>query len=240
MFLLKLGSYLYFLVFCSFCAEDLLLPKQNYKLQFLEKFIRQIIQKPQDTTVVLNKAESFKELKLNLRPIIIHNNYSKELRFVKLMKTDAYIITLPIEISDELFKSLTLQSQWNPRAKFIIVIHEENTKNLISILRKFYIFNVVILKVLSEEEIAVYTYFPYNKSTFENGRSEVLLSKCISGVLENYVNLFPEKLPQTWKDTVVKVALIKYPPYVLLDNCQNVDLCGIEVDVLKLVSHVHF
>lgn len=202
---------------------------------------------PNDSIIYLSLCKKSEEFLINSDPIIIQTNYLKQLISYRLAKSSGYIITgtNEQEIVDAV-KYLVRSLQWNPRAKFVIILEEEtNLKKMFRILKHYHVYNVIVMfRNGVNSKYTILTYFPYNYLVPEDDRSKaVVINSCVQGKLKKNINLFPNKLPKSWINTTVRLLLFKYPPYVIQNdtrNCDNLARCGIEINALTLVSIITY
>lgn len=237
MLLLELVICLYSFTYLVYM--NILMPKLRQNETFLRDCVSEIQKeyfKSDDFVIYMNTEEKYNDLILNLKPIVIQNRNEKEIISFYYVKADAYIITISDTRIHTTIEFLTRTSQWNSRAKFIIIF-DGNLFNLFEILNKYYIFNIVVLVLKSEEEIEVFSYFPYDFSIPESNRNyPVLLNICFKDKLQKDVILFPNKLPEKWDNITVGIILMELPPYVIYRSCNDRSQTGIEMRVLRLVS----
>ncbi|KAK4873697.1 hypothetical protein RN001_013057 [Aquatica leii] len=209
-------------------SPELIVPNHTKYFEQLQNCISEIqqIYTTEKYTIYINYNDMFSDLNLKQTPIIIKNRY-ENLKYFRKFKANFYVIIPSMDLHKTFFY-LTRSISWNPRAKFVFVFDSfNNADELFIIAQKYYVFNIVVL-LPKDDYIEIISYFL-------DETSPVLLNKCIDGRLYNLTNLFPDKLPTTWKNSTVRTLLFPYPPFVFDKNGL---IFGMEIDALKLVQSV--
>lgn len=192
--------------------------------------------KPTDYMIYLNFEHKLENLKFRSNPVIIQTSVNKILTSFRLMRADVYLMEIPSKNTSFVFKRLAKNLEWNPKAKFVIIV-ENIEEMLFPTLRTLHVLDVIVLLLNSETEIQIYTYFPYDYER-EIGDGEVLIDTFVKTSFRNRINLFPNKLPSLLHNFTVRMGYIIYPPYVM-DLCSsNRPLCGVELEVIETVSNL--
>ncbi|XP_017776076.1 PREDICTED: uncharacterized protein LOC108562296 [Nicrophorus vespilloides] len=149
-------------------------------------------------------------------PKVIHDQgVEMQYKHSASIKYEVYILL--IKHLDYL-ESLSKDRAWNSRAKFVIIV-EIASEELLHLLRKLYVYNVVVLAGFSGDAL---TYFPYDE--------EDVYATNSTFVPVNQI-YFPEKIPKTWRNTTLSVLVVKLPPYIIDVEART----GLE---LKLVEEI--
>ncbi|KAK5641580.1 hypothetical protein RI129_010127 [Pyrocoelia pectoralis] len=182
----------------------------------------------EDNIFFINFSDKYRDFRFET-PIIIQNEL-REVKYFQRMHVNFYIIVIPKGYFEQVFSFLVLSKSWNPRAKFLLLFHEEVLKDFLVILRKYFVYNVIFLVEKSDGHVDIMTYYPFKipSNEFE------IVGVCHNGRLRDDQELFPNKLPRDWTNFTVRVILFPYPPFVFVTNDQK---RGIEVDLFKMVEY---
>jgi len=193
-----------------------------------------------------------------------------EIRDQQLRMHHNYIIFMwPEEMGGDILETLVTQLDdlqltlsWNPRAKFLVVVTENDTGSTQSLAVKICeimwnmnrIINVVILipradVLLVEGEIHIldlYTWFPYERSDCAKPSEVFLVGQCLpdnNGKFSSNASLFPDKIPNNLHGCPIRVSASQLIPYVIstsnyTDSDGNVVYTyrGLEIEYLLLVA----
>ncbi|KAF5291709.1 hypothetical protein FQR65_LT11402 [Abscondita terminalis] len=180
-----------------------------------------------DYLVYINLSEEYSDVKFK-QPVIFQNKLH-DLKYFQLFKATYYVLIAPEENLPEIFAFLTYSSNWNPRAKFLVVL-DKPFEHIFQIVQKYYIFNILLL-IHYNDDIHIITYFPYEENKIEK------MDICINGKLSNGIDLFPDKLPKVWHNFTVRTVTVYSPPYVLNFN-QDPEVLGMEVNIVSLLQEL--
>lgn len=140
---------------------------------------------------------------------VINNNITYDLN-LKLMfgRMDAYFFHFKQPKFSYTFDQLSKMRSWNSRAKSIIYLEQFNDfiwKELITVLIKHYIYNVIIVS-----NNRVYTYYPYKYENLNNPQTDY----------EEITNnlYFPQKIPSVWRNSTICPQFIQFLPYYAVYN----------------------
>lgn len=153
-------------------------------------------------------------------------------------KSDVYIVILDnLQQCNAWFKKMYYLISWNPNGKFIIHLRD-NLNNFIKIFElawRYYILNILVV-VISEGEIFVHTYFPYNSDNCTVNLSTNFLFKCGDKYLPK--SIFPQKVPNNLKGCQLRMLALKLPPYVINPELSKdkIKEVGIEVYMLHIMA----
>lgn len=166
-------------------------------------------------------------------PVIIQSFQNvKEFQY-KL--TDSYIINVDdVDEFVKIIQIISVQETFNPRARTVVII-QQITPQLFTILNKMLIRNVVILE---NRLFNIYTYFPYEMEDFNRPQTAPKwINRCINGKLQNDNKLFPEKLPKLWRNSTLHVGYLLLEPFVICLNCDTI-MPGFEIDVMNVLQSI--
>ncbi|KAK5641582.1 hypothetical protein RI129_010129 [Pyrocoelia pectoralis] len=205
----------------------------NENLTHLQSCINEIQYRhanPEDIIFFINLDPKYRYLKLH-GPIVIQNELREVAQF-QLMHVNFYIIVVPKGYFERIFNFLVLSTNWNPRAKFVLLLQEDLLKDFLVILQKYFVYNVLFLVEKTHSDVDIMTYYPFTLASNEFQ----ILGGCHNGKLRDDRNLFPNKLLKNWKNYPVSIILFHFPPYIILENDQTQ---GIELSLFEIVSNGH-
>jgi hypothetical protein len=123
---------------------------------------------------------------------------------------------------------------WNPRAKYIVIFLESGTtanktliQNILSELWHSKVVNALVLSQTSENELNIYTWFPYHPpGRCADVTDAVLLDSCITdkqgrGRFLQNTSLFPEKIPRDMYGCPFMVSTFEYVPFIMKRKNSN-------------------
>jgi hypothetical protein len=163
-------------------------------------------------------------------------------------------IELGISIWAWQMEILSLLTEWNPSARFIIVLRcncQGNdalklsyVKHIFLELRQAMVYNAVVLIPNSEHRIQCYSWFPYNKtaSNCEEIRDIFLLDTWVShegsGMFVHSMFLYPEKFPKNIGGCPLRIATAIYPPFsfILRDETSSLEVNGLEPQIIYYIA----
>ncbi|RZB66677.1 uncharacterized protein BDFB_005853 [Asbolus verrucosus] len=154
---------------------------------------------------------------------IIYNKclYNAAKRFFK--EGDNVIYSLPLDEVEGSYFGLK-HKEWEPRAKFLIISASnfDNPKSLATeILKKLWEVHAVNSVVLFSDPFDnalfhAYTWFPYEGGDCGNNFDKiVLIDSCTLGKSTEFVNWYPNKIPDKLNDCTIRVRMTKWPPYII-------------------------
>lgn len=160
-------------------------------------------------------------------PVItkVSNEHMKEFHYLKAC---GYLIQLNGNNLEEVLNQLRLDAMWNSRAKFLLLT-DILADNVFMILSNYYIYNVA---VVANREI--YTFFPFAEENINDPvTTPVLIDACVNGSFEFGRDLYPEKLPEYWRNSSLEAAVMYLAPFTIcLHDCEKK---GVEFDILSFV-----
>ncbi|XP_025833337.1 uncharacterized protein LOC112905351 [Agrilus planipennis] len=134
--------------------------------------------------------------------------------FVNFNKTlfyygNACIIDQRGQKIEDFLKYVATTLHWKPQAKYII-ISDENPQEIFKCLSPHFVINVIVLYPKSSKMVEIYSYNLFG----ENGEIlypvSKLLDVCIEGVLQENIDLFPNKLPKNWSKMEVRADEVTF------------------------------
>jgi hypothetical protein len=149
---------------------------------------------------------------------------------------------------------LSLLTEWNPRATFLVVLRcncEENdavnlsyVKHIFLELRHVMVYNALILVPNSEHRIQCYSWFPYNETAknCEEIRDIFLLDTWVSyegsGMFVHNMFLYPEKFPKNIGGCLLRIATAIYPPFsfILRNDTRSLEVNGLEPQIIYYIA----
>ncbi|XP_049870292.1 uncharacterized protein LOC126369770 [Pectinophora gossypiella] len=142
------------------------------------------------------------------------------------------------------FNYLRKEAEWNPSARFVIIIDNIEDKTLEKVFEELldlHVYNVIVINGTNQADI--YTYNPFEN--FACGRHFdriISYGQCATTEISNY---FPNKLVTGLRNCTLNIAVPHIPPLTFhLDKCdlKHKDKCiGTEEYSLKLLSELeHF
>lgn len=151
-------------------------------------------------------------------------------------------------------EKLSLLSEWNPRARFLVVLRcnrEGNdvlklsyVKQVFSELRHVMVYNALVLVPSLSQRIQCYSWFPYNKISKNCGeiRDIFLLDTWVSygdrGMFLHSMFLYPEKFPTNIGGCPLRIATVIYPPHSFLlgDKSRPLKVNGLEPQIISYIA----
>ncbi|PNF43003.1 hypothetical protein B7P43_G09569 [Cryptotermes secundus] len=151
-------------------------------------------------------------------------------------------------------EKLSLLSEWNPRARFLVVLccnREGNdvlklsyVKQIFLELRHVMVYNALVLVPSSSQRIQCYSWFPYNKTSknCEEIRDIFLLDTWVSygdrGMFLHSRFLYPEKFPTNIGGCPLRIATLIYPPhsFLLADKSHPLKVNGMEPQIISYIA----
>jgi hypothetical protein len=149
---------------------------------------------------------------------------------------------------------LSLLTEWNPSARFIVVLRcncQGNdalklsyVKHILLELRHVMVYNALVLVPNSEHRIQCYSWFPYNKtaSNCEEIRDIFLLDTWVSyegsGMFVHSMFLYPEKFSKNIRGCPLRIATAIYPPFsfTLSDETGSLEVNGLEPQIIYYIA----
>jgi hypothetical protein len=159
-------------------------------------------------------------------------------------------------------ENLRSAASWNPRARFFVVLTENDTRPTqvlaLMIFQTMWainrIVNIVILApnsdvLLPHGEIRIldlYTWFPYETSSCAEPKQVVLIDQCLpdnNGQPSSSKSLFPNKIPSNLRGCPIRVSASELIPYVISTNSYKdsdgntvYSYRGLEIEYLLLLA----
>lgn len=205
------------LVLSSYASEIILKKLQNET--DLQKCLNLIVPLLPEKPVVnfLNFNKNYSSLDLKNTPTIRGN------KIEIIIKTNVVLLTIKEENFESVFMSLNKSLEWNPRARFI-VIFEGKVSKLFVTLKKYFVFNFIVISIKSSVEVFLWSPLIYNST-------ETVIGSCVDGKSTGYLTL-----PKAWINQIVKIVSIPYPPFVRRTKYKNgVKYIGNEVSLIEEV-----
>ena len=194
----------------------------------------------------------------------LYTNTNKDIASNVPGQNEAYIVwsgkNNPEDIAEDLKQQFTVLRKceaWNPRAKFVILIHNKLgedidqkslAETIFSKLWKYFIFNVIVLMHSSDssdtyEKVNIYTWFPYHPpGRCANVYEPVLLDIYITQetTFLNNTMLFPNKLTKNLHGCKLRISTFELGPMtfkqVTNDDGSIEFLEGFEVELYKMMG----
>ncbi|XP_059051435.1 uncharacterized protein LOC131846204 [Achroia grisella] len=139
----------------------------------------------------------------------------------------------------EKFTNFTREPQWNPYARFLIIISTFDTKleHVFNVLLKFHVVNVVIVNGTGDCDL--YTYDPFENNGCGKKYARIIqYGKCRQPAV---TNLFPNKLVAGLRNCTITIGAPHWPPYSIDPNKNTTKLTGIEQYMFQIISELeHF
>lgn len=160
---------------------------------------------------------------------VVRYDPTEHLHMFNVRRPDAYIISVHsnLEMLEIFFMDII---HTNPRGKFIF-ISNKISRNLLKMLRYFYVYKAVLIEKGKTDLIPLYNYDPYH-----DNHLSIIGSCSQEGFLERH-ELFRYNLPSNWSQHELTVLYVHYPPYVTYVN--STDYEGIEINLINIVlSHL--
>lgn len=178
----------------------------------------------------------FTTIKYALKPNRIYENSVTILSNTSFLNTyskyDAYIMYIRnFEEFNLIMDTLTRAFNWNPRAKFIVLLKENEEINQFFLLSwERYVTNINVIANNGK----IYTYFPFADKTCGENITYELVSTCLSET----VNMFPPKIPLNMNGCNLRIMAFPMIPYVIdIDSSRNEpNLAGLEITILNALS----
>jgi hypothetical protein len=151
-------------------------------------------------------------------------------------------------------EKLSLLSEWNPRARFLVVLRcncEGNdalkfsyVKQVFLELQHVMVYNALVLVPNLAQRIQCYSWFPYNKTekNCKEIRDILLLDTWVSyegrGMFLHNIFLYPEKFPTNIGGCPLRIATVIYPPYSFLlgDKSRPLKVNGLEPQIIYYIA----
>jgi hypothetical protein len=208
----------------------------------------------------------------DLLPIHVHRPEDSSVQMIDdhLTMIHNYVIfTWPEEVRGDLIEALVSQLEnlmsagfWNPRARFLVVVTESDTRPIqllaLMICETMWainrIVNVVIMVPNSDDLLIdgdihsfdLYTWFPYTTTSCVEPIQVVRIDQCLpdnKGQPSSSKSLFPNKIPNNFRGCPIRVSAAEVKPYVTLTNSyKNSDgntvynYRGLEIEYLLLLA----
>jgi hypothetical protein len=151
-------------------------------------------------------------------------------------------------------EKLSLLPNWNPMARFLVVLTCERAGNNIlklSTVKKVFlalqhvmVYNALVLVEISPQRLQCFTWFPYNNTAgnCEEIRDVTLLDTWVSyegrGMFLDGKILYPVKFPANIGRCPLRVSTIIYPPYTFLlrDESHSMPVSGLEPLIIESIA----
>lgn len=160
-------------------------------------------------------------------PIVVNN--IEALKQIKFEKINNYIIETEHVNLTSLYNYLTKRSFYDGHGKTIIIANEVN-KDLLNILFKYYVYNVIIIL---RKTLTIYTYHPFTERNLKKPNLKyITIGACHSTQLSN---LFYNKIPMNWNKTTLNVVYFYNHPFVIP---LNKGIHGLEVSLFLLIQEI--
>jgi hypothetical protein len=164
----------------------------------------------------------------------------------------SYIIFLWPQQDESIYETFALQIQnqkdnpsWNPRAKFLVVVHAHDTETHMSVPSHVCkilwelgtISNLVVLIPSSDKPVTInyisrmqmeeiktfdlYTFFPYTTKNCGKVTDVILIDKWLlqkKGRFDRDADLFPPKIPDDFMGCPIRVSTIGFEPFVVITH----------------------
>lgn len=178
--------------------------------------------------------------------LVISDNFDIKTNTSKLLYTEEDFVTTSIfgrfdmfvllptstEKFDKMLAILYQSWYWNSRAKFLVVLNQEEMDEAFRIAWKYLIYNIVIISP-ENKTINLYTFYPYSGHHCAEFLHHELLSSCAS-----VGSLFPTKIPSNLNGCEVKLMPYIIPPYVTNVSASRKDpsASGLEVTIVHTIA----
>lgn len=177
---------------------------------------------------------------------IIRRNFGEMEQFY-YRKVDFYLIYLDHhnrqrnnDLQDILRTLSSDYKMFNSRSKFLIIVSRlVSTDLILNQLNANYIFNVVIIDKSNNN--SMYTYYPYLHEDIAVGSeatsvlTPVLLVPNCSIKIENTVDLYPNKIPNKWRNSTINITYLLVPPFVICPECTKPLQKGLEISIFEVI-----
>ncbi|KAL3275611.1 hypothetical protein HHI36_020364 [Cryptolaemus montrouzieri] len=166
-------------------------------------------------------------------PVIQLDIYQEEvIWYFYPSKPDVYVI---IHLSEEQFSKtmeyLSDEISFNPAAKYILIMSNLSS-TISSLLNSYFILNVVLM---DSESKKLFTYYPYRNNIFNSIHTELVeLGTCgENGDVHLKSELFQQKIPKVWKDSMVSIM---YYPCYFYTICHECKSKGVEIEIFNVIA----
>lgn len=173
--------------------------------------------------------------------VIVSFDYSTKIMNL-FQQFDLFLLAfLTVEEFKTWLKQVYKFHSWNPNGKFVVSIFSKDCDEteVFKIAWEYYIINIKLI-FIKNNNILVYTYFPYKENVRHNceiNTSGDIVFNCEIDLITT--NLFPDKVPLNFRGCRLKYVALKMEPHVLNTNVKNKDLvrqAGFEVTILHTIS----
>ncbi|KAM3967334.1 LOW QUALITY PROTEIN: uncharacterized protein ACR2FA_011674 [Aphomia sociella] len=154
---------------------------------------------------------------------------------------DYYIIIIDsYEDFDHLASKLIRSRNWNPKAKFIMLLFNvsdrkrniEHVENVLSCLFKFNVINIIVIVPEGNNlrRAVILSWRPYDPPKYCGYFNETAVNRlivqniCEKGMIENNNSIFDEKVPQNMTGCYIHILALEHQPFVSeIDSDPNIE-----------------
>ncbi|CAH0561167.1 unnamed protein product [Brassicogethes aeneus] len=148
-----------------------------------------------------------------------------------------YLINLQIENITDLIIDIQLLNYFEARSYFVIFFQDGvNLKSIVNALFHYYIYNVVLINT---KNFNVHTYVPFKYENLHQKVKILKITNCFDDVSKEA--LFPNKVPEFWRNTTLKIITLEFRPHVINNDVTNNNVHGSEFTLMKeLKSYIKY
>ncbi|KAK9888171.1 hypothetical protein WA026_000440 [Henosepilachna vigintioctopunctata] len=147
------------------------------------------------------------------------------------IKPSIYVIKSEAGDLKNVLHHLEMNTFFNPRAQFLLVV-EKIEQLIFEILADFFVHEVVVMEQGKDGLINLYSYEPYQNSSFNVSPCPILIGSCIEGIIR--YETVPRIIPNSQGLLPLKVGCSNSIPSMILQD--GVPTSGVDFELLKLIS----
>ncbi|KAJ3645507.1 hypothetical protein Zmor_023157 [Zophobas morio] len=196
----------------------------KYQDDDITKCVNKIIARFIHPGIIIYVVDTFLEIPY---PVIYQNTIFHQFKLFRHQIPDVYVIGCENRNINEILMFLSKLTNFNSRAKYIILSDSATVEEIFLELSKYFIYNAVVL----QRNGNVITYDPFiHEEAVPQKVEPLILGNCLS---INITNLFETKLPTLWRNTTIRSVYFNMFPILYSINGR---LYGAAYEKLKIIQ----